>query len=71
MQFPGDNTLKLTREAVSLAIEGALNSARKDGEDYIRVLSVSTGYSYGPWEVTITTDPAVIPTAEVTDLKAA
>lgn len=56
MNFPGDNTIKLTRDALMQAIEGALNAARKDGEDYIRVTALSSSYSYGPWEVSITTD---------------
>jgi hypothetical protein len=59
MNFPGSNELKLTSDAVRLAVEGALNSARKDGEDYIHVLSVSTSYSYGPFVATITTDAPV------------
>lgn len=56
MNFPGDNELKLTHDAVCQAIEGALNAQRKDGEDYIRVTNVANSYSYGPFVVTMTTD---------------
>ena len=66
MNFPGDNTLTLSREAVMQAIEGALNSARKDGEDYIRVTGLRNTYSHGPWEVSITTDAT---TPEVVELR--
>lgn len=61
MNFPGENELTLTDEAVQQAIEGALNSARRDGEDYVRVTAISRSYSYGPWKVTLTTDKATPP----------
>ena len=56
MNFPGTCKLELTAEAIQAAIEGALNSARKDGEDYVHVTGISQSYSYGPWTVSITTD---------------
>jgi len=63
MQFPGDNTLHLSDAAMCAALEGAINATRRDGEDYVRVTDVGrTGYGYGDWKITITTDiPRVEP----------
>lgn len=58
MNFPGTNELKLTDAAMQAAVEGALNASRRDGEDYIRVTSISRTYSYGDFVVSITTDAA-------------
>lgn len=63
VNFPGDNSMTLSSEALCAAVEGALNAARRDGEDYIRVTEISQGYSYGPYKLTITTDPAPKPEA--------
>ena len=64
MNFPGTNSLRLTREAAMLALEGSINAQRKEGEDYIRVTDITVPYSgYGSWDVSITTDqpePAVV-----------
>ena len=68
MNFPGKNTLTLSNEAMMLALEGALNAARKDGEDYVRVTDISREYSHHPWSVVLTTDQAV---GDVTELMAA
>ena len=68
MNFPGRNTMTLSNEAMMLAIEGALNAARKDGEDYVRVTGFTRDYSHQPWSVELTTDLAV---GDVTELKAA
>ena len=67
MNFPGSNELTLSDEAIHQAIEGALNSSRKDGEDYIHVTEITRSYSYGPWKLTLTTDA---PEVKVADLKA-
>lgn len=57
MNFPGANTLVLTNAALCAAIEGALNAARKDGEDYVRVTNVTQEYSYSTtFKVELTTD---------------
>jgi len=57
MQFPGENTLLLGDAAMCAALEGAINSTRRDGEDYVHVTEVGrTGYGYGDWKITITTD---------------
>lgn len=56
MNFPGDCELKLSEVAVMQALEGAINGARLEGEDYVRVTSVQRSYSYGPWTISITTD---------------
>lgn len=64
MNFPGDNTLTLSSEALCSAVEGALNAARRDGEDYVRVTAISQQYSYSSdYKLTITTDklPAQVP----------
>lgn len=60
MNFPGSNELKLSDAALTQAIESALNRTRLAGEDSIRVTDISRSYSYGPWTVTITTDPLPI-----------
>jgi hypothetical protein len=63
MQFPGTNKLQLSDDALRTALEGAINATRRDGEDYVYVTEVGrTGYGYGDWLVTITTDrvPATI-----------
>ena len=68
MIFPGINKLTLTDAALRLAIEGTLNAARKDGEDYIHVVEISReGYGYGDYIAHITTDqpaPVVVNIAE-------
>lgn len=69
MNFPGDCQLTLSAEAISRAIEDALNGTRLAGEDRIRVTDVARDYSYGPWRVSITTDTPAAP--EVTALKVA
>ena len=71
MNFPGKNELKLSDEAIALAIEDALNATRLAGEDRIRVTNVAREYSYGPWRVEITTDLESIPVGDVTELKVA
>ena len=59
MNFPGDNTLTLSSEALCAAVEGALNAARRDGEDYVRVTAITQQYSYSSeYNLTITTDAA-------------
>ena len=64
MNFPGDNSMTLSSEALCAAVEGALNAARRDGEDYIRVTEISQPYSYSrEYKLTITTDPAPKPEA--------
>ena len=40
MNFPGLCKLTLTEQALCQAIEGTLNAARKDGEDYVRVTEI-------------------------------
>lgn len=59
MNFPGTCKLELTQKALCLAIEGALNAARKEGEDYVRVTEISQRYSYGDYQVSITTDELI------------
>lgn len=56
MILSGSNKLVLTPEAMARALEDAINSAMKCGEDYIRVTEVQQKYSWGDFEVTITTD---------------
>ena len=57
MNFPGLCKLTLTDQAICQAIEGTLNAARKDGEDYVRVTEIKReGYGYGDFVLTITTD---------------
>jgi hypothetical protein len=68
MNFPGDNELKLSDDAVAKAFEDALNSTRNNCENPIRVISVAREYSYGPWRILITTDAPKIPVADVTTL---
>ena len=41
MNFPGLCKLTLTEQAICQAIEGTLNAARKDGEDYVRVVDIN------------------------------
>ena len=40
MNFPGLCKLQLTEQAICQAIEGTLNAARTDGEDYVRVTEI-------------------------------
>ena len=56
MILSGNNKLVLTPEAMARALEDAINSAIKTGEDYIRVTEVTQKYSWGDFEITITTD---------------
>lgn len=67
MNFPGLCKLTLTDQAMCQAIEGTLNAARKDGEDYVRVTEIKRGegYGYGDYVLTITTD---VPQADVVTL---
>lgn len=66
MNFPGLCKLQLTEQAICQAIEGTLNAARKDGEDYVRVTEIKReGYGYGDFVVTITTDSAQVVNLEV------
>ena len=66
MNFPGLCKLTLTEQAICQAIEGTLNAARKDGEDYVRVTEIKReGYGYGDFVVTITTDSAQVVNLEV------
>ena len=59
MNFPGFCKLTLTEAAICQAIEGTLNAARKDGEDFVRVTEIKRdGYGYGDFVLTITTDDA-------------
>lgn len=56
----GINKLVLTPEAMARALEDAINSRLKDGENYVHVMKVRQGsYSVGDFEVTITTDTEV------------
>ena len=66
MNFPGLCKLTLTEQAICQAIEGTLNAARKDGEDYVRVTEIKReGYGYGDFVLTITTD---VPQADMVTL---
>mgnify|MGYP003427823405 CR=1 FL=1 len=66
MNFPGLCKLTLTDHAICQAIEGTLNAARKDGEDYVRVTEIKReGYGYGDFVLTITTDSAQVVNLEV------
>ena len=66
MNFPGLCKLTLTDQALCQAIEGTLNAARKDGEDYVRVTEIKReGYGYGDFVLTITTD---VPQADMVTL---
>ena len=66
MNFPGLCKLTLTEQAICQAIEGTLNAARKDGEDYVRVTEIKReGYGYGDFVLTITTDSAQVVNLEV------
>ena len=66
MNFPGFCKLTLTEAAICRAIEGTLNAARKDGDDYVRVTEIKReGYGYGDFVLTITTD---VPQADVMTL---
>lgn len=56
MIFPGNNKIVLTQEAMCRAVEDALNGAMKAGEDYIRVTEIRSTYSWGDFDITITTD---------------
>lgn len=56
MILSGNNKLVLTPEAMARALEDAINSAMKCGEDYIRVTEIRQTYSWGDFEITITTD---------------
>lgn len=56
MILTGNNKLVLTQQAMAHALEDAINSAMKSGEDYIRVTEVQQKYTWGDFEVTITTD---------------
>lgn len=64
MNFPGDCKITLSDAAICQAIEGTLNAARRDGEDYVRVTGISrVGYGYGDYVLSVTTDapaPVVI-----------
>ena len=64
MNFPGKCTLSLTSEALLRAIEGAINGSRLEGEDYVHCLEISQRYSYGDYQVTITTDSPTAPLQE-------
>ena len=65
MNFPGLCKLTVTDHAICQAI-GTLNAARKDGEDYVRVVDIKReGYGYGDFVVTITTDSAQVVNLEV------
>jgi len=57
MNYPGTCKLQLSDAAICQALEGAINAARKDGEDYVRVTEIKReGYGYGDFVLTITTD---------------
>lgn len=67
MNFPGFCKLTLTDAAICQAIEGTLNAARKDGEDFVRVTEIKReGYGYGDFVLTITTDS---PQADVVSIE--
>ena len=67
MNFPGFCKLTLTDAAICQAIEGTLNAARKDGEDFVRVVDIKReGYGYGDFVLTITTDS---PQADVVSIE--
>ena len=55
MNFPGNCTLHLNEAALCQAIEGAINAARREGEDYVHVTEFARHYS-GEYIVTLTTD---------------
>jgi len=66
MNYPGTCKLQLSDAAICQALEGAINAARKDGEDYVRVTEIKReGYGYGDFVLTITTD---MPQADVVTL---
>ena len=66
MNFPGLCKLTLTEQAICQAIEGTLNAARNDGEDFVRVVDIKReGYGYGDFVLTITTDTANVVNLEV------
>ena len=68
MNFPGDCKLTLSDAALCQAIEGTLNAARRDGEDYVRVTGISrVGYGYGDYVLSVTTDT---PTGSVVEIRA-
>ena len=72
MQLPGHCELKLTSECLRVALEDMVNATRKDGEDYIHVLSVDTHYGTGGATVVLTTDPQpVAEPASISVLEAA
>ena len=67
MNFPGLCKLTLTDHAICQAIEGTLNAARNDGEDFVRVTEIKReGYGYGDFVLTITTDS---PQADVVSIE--
>lgn len=67
MNFPGFCKLTLTDAAICQAIEGTLNAARNDGEDFVRVTEIKReGYGYGDFVLTITTDS---PQADVVSIE--
>lgn len=66
MNYPGTCKLQLSDAAICQALEGAINAARKDGEDYVRVTEIKReGYGYGDFVLTITTDTADVVNLEV------
>ena len=67
MNFPGLCKLTLTEQAICKAIEGTLNAARTDGEDYVRVTEIKReGYGQVAFVLTITTD---VPQADVVSIE--
>ena len=67
MNFPGLCKLQLTEQAICQAIEGTLNAARTDGEDYVRVTEIKReGYGQVAFVLTITTD---VPQADVVSIE--
>jgi hypothetical protein len=58
MNLPGNNELSLTDEAIRMAIEDAINASQREGEDFIRVVSLRHTYTRPSWIATITTDAA-------------
>ena len=57
MNFPGTCKIVLTDAALMEAIQGAINAARREGEDYVYVTEIKREhYSYGDWVATVTTD---------------
>ena len=56
MELIGTNRLTLTTATVMRLLEDAINASQKDGENYIRVTDIRRSYSYGDFDIEVTTD---------------